>query len=164
MRELTADRLRAIMNYDLTTGVFTWLCRKGGTACKGATAGTIEINGYLRIGIDRHIYRAHRLAWLYVHGVWPTGEIDHIDGDKANNRIENLRDVSRMTNQQNMRGPHKRGNSGFLGVSRHASTGKWRARICINGKNKSLGLYASKEDASSAYINAKRNFHQGSTL
>lgn len=164
MSKLTAERLREVLAYDPESGLFTWSARTGGSATKGRAAGTVDERGYLRIGVDRRVYRAHRLVWLYVFGKWPSSEIDHIDGDKSNNRISNLRDVSRQVNQQNLRHPHKRGGSGALGVSKHASTGKWRARIWTNGKNKSLGLFDTKDLASDAYLSAKREHHEGATL
>lgn len=164
MCELTAERLRQVLAYDKDTGAFTWLSRTGGTSKEGIAAGTFDERGYLRIGLDGRVYRAHRLAWMYVFGTWPSGEIDHIDGDKSNNRFTNLRDVSRQVNQQNQRRAHKRSGSGTLGVSMHASTGKWRARIWVNGKNKSLGLFESKDLASAAYAIAKREHHEGSML
>jgi hypothetical protein len=164
MAQLTAERLREALLYDAGSGLFTWAIRTGGTASIGRVAGTMDSQGYTRIGIDGHVYRAHRLAWLFVTGDWPANEIDHIDGNKSNNQLSNLRDVSRQMNQQNQRRPHKRGGSGSLGVSMHQSTGKWRARIWTNGKNKSLGLFDTKDMASAAYAGAKREHHEGSTL
>ncbi len=164
MRDLTAERVRELLDYDMESGAITWRKRTGGTARMGLHAGTTDNSGYTRIGIDRRIYRAHRLVWLHVHGAWPVGEIDHIDGDKSNNRLSNLRDVSRTLNQQNLRKAHKRSASKTLGVSQHAATGKWRARIWVNGKNKSLGLYSTKAEASATYVAAKRVHHEGATL
>lgn len=160
MADLTAESLRSVLRYDAETGVFTWLSGR----CKGAEAGTVDARGYIRIGIARRIYKAHRLAWLYVHGAWPTNEIDHIDGDHGNNRLANLRDVPRQVNQQNLRRPHKRGRSGILGVSLHKQSGKWRARVWVNGRNKSLGLFERAEEAKASYVAAKRQEHEGSTL
>lgn len=163
MRELTPQRLHELLHYSPDTGVFTWRVRRSGTAGVGSTAGTLD-RGYIYIGIDRRIYPAHRLAWLYMTGSWPTNEIDHMDGEKTNNRISNLRDVCREINQQNLRKAHSRNSCGLLGVSLHRSTGKWRARLWTGGKNKSLGLFDSPEEAHSHYVAAKREIHIGGTL
>jgi hypothetical protein len=160
---LTAERLRELLAYDPETGVFSWRVNRP-RAAQGAPAGTADGRGYIRIGVDGGIYRAHRLAWLYMTGQWPEEEVDHKDGDKANNRWANLRDVPRAANQQNLRRPHKRGTSGALGVSAHKATGKWRARLWKDGKCKSLGLYDTQEAAHAAYVEAKRTEHQGCTL
>lgn len=162
--ELTAERLREMLHYDLSTGRFVWRQRSGSTGKAGATAGTVDGRGYIRIGLDHRVYRAHRLAWLYVHGEWPAGEIDHINGDKQNNRLVNLRVVSRSENQQNLRTAHRRNSSDTLGVSLHIATGKWRARIWTGGRNKSLGLFPTKEQAHARYVEAKRELHTGATL
>lgn len=161
---LTAKRLRELLEYQPDTGLFVWLCRTGGTGKAGAIAGTIDSFGYVRIGIDGRVYRAHRLAVFYMNGAWPINEVDHCDGDKANNRWENLRDVPRITNQQNQRKPHRRGSSGFLGVSLHEETGRWRSRIWVNGRNVSLGLHDTPNEAHAAYVLAKREIHEGNTL
>lgn len=163
MAELTSARLRELLNYDPETGIFTWAVART-RAAKGTPAGTIDGRGYIRIGIDGGIYRAHRLAYLYMTGAWPVNEVDHLDGGTGNNRWANLRDVPRTVNQQNMRAAHKRGASGSLGVSLHKGTGKWRARVWKAGKNKSLGLYATREEAYAKYVEAKRIHHEGNTL
>jgi hypothetical protein len=113
--------------------------------------------------VDGKEYRVHRLAWLHVHGVWPSAEIDHIDGIRTNNAIANLRDVDRATNCQNMRKalPANKG-SGLLGV--YPSDNKWRARITVNNRAVGLGTFDSKETAHEAYLAAKRTLHGGCTI
>ena len=162
MRDLTAERLRELLHYEPETGAFTWR-RDAGTARAGRVAGTMD-KGYVRIGIDGDIHKAHRLAFLYVNGRWPLGEVDHLDGARSNNAWPNLRDVSRTVNQQNQRKAHRRGGSGLLGVSLHKATGKWRARVWVGDGNKSLGLFDTRDAAHEAYIHAKREFHKGCTL
>lgn len=153
---LTAKRLREVLSYDPITGEFRWLISSNHIAV-GSTAGTIESQGYCQIKVDQRIYKAHRLAWLYMHGVWPTNQIDHEDGVKANNIFTNLRQA---TNTENMLNLPKRATNktGFKGVSVHKTSGKFVAQAQINGKRKHLGLYATAELASEAYqASAKAN-------
>ena len=113
--------------------------------------------------IDEREYSAHRLAWLYVHGAWPTGQIDHINGDRGDNRISNLRDVTPALNTQNQRrAARSNKSSGLLGVT--ANRGRWLAQISIGGKSRNLGRYATPEEAHAVYVAAKRVLHAGCTL
>lgn len=163
MRELTAGRLREVLSYDPESGEFRWKVRLSARSVIGEIAGTTDERGYIRICIDRNIQRAHRLAWLYMHGAWPAQEIDHLDGDKQNNRIANLRDVARAVNQQNQRSANRQSRSGLRGVKLH-KTGKWHARIWANGRSESLGLHDTADLAYAAYLKAKRQHHEGNTL
>lgn len=162
---LTAQRLRLLLDYDETTGVFTWSSRihnepqrYSGRLRKTRIAGTI-LNGYVVIRIDGRGYKSHRLAWLYTHGEWPTHEIDHIDGNKTNNAIANLRDVTRTVNAQNLHKPSKRNTSGYIGVHRYGQ--QWRAYIGASNKLIYLGAFNDKEEAKRAYDDAKRIHHVG---
>ena len=106
--DLTAEKLHSILHYDPATGQFTWKWRINGRMrpdprCLGKIAGTKNKSGYVAIGIDGKLYRAGRLAWLYFYGSWPTNTIDHINHDRTDNRICNLRDI---TNAENVR--HRR--------------------------------------------------------
>jgi hypothetical protein len=118
--------------------------------------------GYWRIDVAKKQYFAHRLVWAFYHGVWPRFEIDHINGEKQDNRIENLRDVSRQTNKQNIRKAN-RNNNGLLGTHLYAN-GRWKASINIDGVNTHLGYFDTTEIAHEAYLAAKRKHHAGSTL
>src|SRR5712671_2076486 len=111
---LRAERLRALLDYAPETGLFYWRVRRG-SAAAGREAGTLAPGGYPVIAIDRALHYAHRLAWLYVHGEHATGEVDHVNGDPADNRIANLRQCSRRENARNMR---VRNATGFKGVCR----------------------------------------------
>jgi len=115
--------------------------------------------GYLRIRIFDKAYLAHRLVWLYHKGAWPTGEVDHINGNRSDNRIENLRDVPKIENARNRR-PSAANTSGITGVHRVGK--KWRARICVNGKCISLGNFDTIEDAAAAraVANERFGFHE----
>lgn len=155
------NRLRELLAYDQETGVFTWLVgRKKASA--GSLAGSQNSRGYMEITIERKKHYAHRLAWAYVHGHFPKGQIDHRDGDRSNNSISNLRDATSTINNQNKRGPRSDNKSGFLGVSKHGR--QWRAEIMICGENLRLGLFNTPELAHTAYINAKRQHHAGCTI
>lgn len=159
--ELTQDRLKEVLHYDSETGVFTWTSRVGSKVVVGAEAGTTKTeNGltYVGIGLDYKMYKAHRLVWLYVNGSWPEGGLDHIDGDGANNRIENLRPCNQTQNMQNVRA-HKGSASGLLGVSWESRTKKWRAQIKAGDYHKRLGRFDDKIQAHQAYLVAKAQLH-----
>lgn len=100
MPKLTVERLRAVLSYDAETGVFVWRVSSKGTAA-GAIAGAKLGTGYTTITVDQERFLAHRLAWFYVHGRWPADQIDHIDGDRRNNAIANLREATNQANQWN---------------------------------------------------------------
>lgn len=163
---LTAERLRELFTYSPETGAFKRRIDAGrwGRIKAGSSAGGVDTEGYLAIRIDGHIYRCHRLAWLYVTGEWPTKLVDHRDGVRANNRFANLRDESRQVNQENMHGPMSSNTTGFLDVHFHKAAQKFEAFINVKGKKKYIGLFDSAEEASEAYLKAKRVFHSGCTI
>ena len=160
---LTPERLRQVLSYETDSGVFRWIASVG-VVKQGAIAGCKGSHGYIQICIDRRLYLAHRLAWLYVHGSWPTRQLDHIDGDKKNNRIVNLREVTNAENHQNTRRPRSNSQSGFLGVSLHKQTGRWLAQIMVLGRKKHLGLFDTAEEAHGVYLAAKSKLHPFQTL
>jgi len=160
---LTQARLRALLEYDQTEGVFRWLVYYGGLTV-GSAAGTMNTNGYMVIGIGGQKYRTHRLAWLYTHGVWPTDTIDHMDCDRTNNRISNLRAVPHCINMQNMRQATKANALGELGVYWSNKRKGYMASVSLNNKKKRRGPYKTQARASLAYIDMKRSLHVGCTL
>ena len=95
---LSPARLRELLAYDQDTGEFSWRVNRGGGARAGDAAGHLSSSGYVVIKFGFTAKKAHRLAWLYQYGVWPNGELDHIDGNKKNNRVENLEYVTRQEN------------------------------------------------------------------
>lgn len=154
--DLTAQRLRELLYYDPETGSWTWRLKVHGTTKPGDLAGCAARN-YWVIGINRRIYLAHRLAWLYMTGVWPRLHVDHIDGDGQNNRWSNLRDVDRCINLQNRRAADTDSRSGKLGV--HKGSASWIAEIGFFGQRHYIGTYETSEDAHAAYLAAKRELH-----
>lgn len=163
--DITFERVMETLVYDQYAGTFTWRidrgCVKAGTAT--GTPGSAR-NGYLRIYLDGRSYSLHRLAWLYVFGEHPSGEIDHIDGNKLNNKISNLRVLDRSKNQQNLRCAHKDNATGFLGVSFNKKNRKFTAHITIKGENRYLGSFFCAQEAHSAYLEEKRKHHEGCTI
>lgn len=145
---LTADRLREAVSYDPETGIFR---RKQPTrrVRVGSVCGSPDTNGYLLFRIDAKRYLAHRLAWLYSYGVWPSGDIDHINHDTSDNRLVNLRDVTRSTNMHNMRKPRHNA-SGVRGVCFDSTSRRWMAYVQVDRKFKNLGRFEKKEDAAVA--------------
>lgn len=161
---LTQERLLEVLDYDRETGVFRWRIARGSKIKAGSVTGTKDRDGYLVIWIDYVRYKAHQLAWFYVHGEWPRGVIDHRNGERADNAIANLRDVSREVNQQNMRRATVSSKTGVLGVSFDASRMKFAAYISVDGRTKRLGRFQTADEASAAYLAAKRQLHPGNTL
>lgn len=160
---LSPDYLRFRLGYEPETGVFVWRALPSNTKRIGTVAGTTDRKGYRSICIDQTLHKAHRLAWLYVHGVAPVGEIDHINGNKSDNRIANLRDVSVRVNRENRRFHDSDSRIPLLGVSmtRH---GKYRATIVVSKRQIHLGCYGSASEAHAAYLKSKRELHEGCTL
>ncbi|MHC9085391.1 HNH endonuclease [Luteimonas sp. RIT-PG2_3] len=127
-------------------------------------AGTKRKDGYavlkITVGGRKKNVLAHRAAWAVVNGVWPTHQIDHVDGDPGNNRISNLREATGSLNQQNRRKQKPPASSRFMGVSWSKSASKWQARIQPpDCKRISLGFFDTEESAAAAYVEAKRPVH-----
>lgn len=154
---MTQERLKELLAFDAETGTFTNLVDRGG--CKvGSVAGSVKRHGYVSIELDGKRYYAHRLAWLYVHGEFPSGYIDHKDGDGLNNRMENLRAATPSDNQCN-RKPDARNTSGVRGVTWSKAACKWMAQIAKGGRNHYLGLFADIKDAEAAVTKARQELH-----
>lgn len=154
--DLTQERLRELIAYEPITGRFIWTkARRSVTV--GKEAGTINSRGYRNLCIDGTLYLAHRVAWFYMHGVWPE-QIDHINGNKADNRWENLRECTAAENGQNL-ALNPRNKVGLPGVFFNNTRNRWQASIQIAGKPKYLGRYKTAEEAGAAYIQAKARLH-----
>ena len=154
---LTPDRLRQLVIYDPLTGAFMRLR-------DGSDIGHKTARGYCALRIDGRTYLAHRLAWLYANGVWPSFGLDHIDGCKTNNRLSNLREADQVANLQNQRRPHADNSTGILGVSWDAKNKRFRASIRYNGRTRNLGRYETSEQARTVYLQAKQQYHVGAVL
>ena len=163
-QQLSIEVVGSLLTYCSDTGMFTWKEKPAVGVSVGSQAGSISRTGYRRIRIRGKGCQAHRLAWLLVKGVWPEGHIDHINGDRMDNRISNLRQVTCQQNAENRRSPSASNKSGYLGVSWCATDKKWKAQIFSRGKCKSLGRFDSAEIAHQAYLSAKRAIHEGCTI
>ncbi len=155
---LTAERLRELLDYDPRTGRMTRRVTRGSNALAGGEAGSINGKGYVDVRVDGRRYRRSRLAWLHVTGAWPTQECDHRNGVKDDDRISNLRDVSRAENNRNARSWNQHGVKGVCFHARKRAR-PWEASIWMAGKRKSLGYFATKTEAAGAYTEASKRQH-----
>lgn len=154
---LTQERLKELLDYDPETGVFVWKINKGRIKA-GTPTGYRHSGGYLRIKINYVHYFAHRLAWLYMYGYWPKHEIDHINRIRNDNRINNLRAVTRQENRLNT-SKSVANTSGYVGVTWHKQNRYWAAQITIRGKHMHLGGFDTPEEAHLVYAKAKEELH-----
>jgi hypothetical protein len=160
MRELTVDLLNHLFEYDKETGNLIWKIKpssRGHHVKAGDIAGTLKSHGYLCVGINYNSYRAHRLIFLMHKGYLPK-TIDHINGDKLDNRIENLRAATVGQNQHN-RKTNANNTSGYKGVSWSKAQKKWTARITLERKIIHLGYFANVEEAAEVVRKAREELH-----
>lgn len=152
---LSAERLREVVSYCPDSGCMIWRVPLSRNSKVGHEVGSIGAKGYRMVGIDHRYYLVHRLAWLYHFGCWPSEFIDHINGDKSDNRIANLRAA---TNSQNLRNMPltKRNKSGVKGVCWHAKRRRWVAEIRVDTKLKHIGYFSDLNEAARAYENVAR--------
>lgn len=155
---LTIEQLKQALHYDPESGLFTWLATTTNRVKVGATAGYLQKRGYLTIGIGGKRWPAHRLAWLYMTGELPKGQIDHVNRVRTDNRFANLRQASNAENQHNA-SMRKNNRSGVHGVSWDKKSGKWLAKICINRKQKFLGHFSTLDAAKDARLAAEQLLH-----
>lgn len=157
-KALSHEYLTKVLEYEPESGVFIWKIRVSQAVKPGDIAGSVNKNGYLFIKVGKYIYRAHRLAWFYFYGQWPPIEnyqIDHIDGNRLNNSIKNLRLASNAKNARNHK-LYSHNTSGISGVSFAEANNKWKATIRYNGKNIHLGYFTSFEEAVKARVIAEK--------
>ena len=148
------EKLKALLAYDQENGGLVWKSAPNFRVAVGSKAGAPGSNGYRSVGCNDRHYREHRVVWLLVHGEWPQRFIDHIDGDRGNNRIENLRLCTLSENNQN------RPDGSVVGASKNKKTGKWAAMIKVQNRRTWLGIFDTKEEAIKAYLEAKPKFHR----
>lgn len=162
---ISQNDLKTMLHYAPETGVFVWLVPPSNFMRPGDKAGNKNSqNFYVTIKVKRRVFRAHHLAWLYVHGEWPAHQIDHINGDRSDNRIANLRLATPSENAQNKRKCGTRNSTGYLGATFHKQSGKFQAQIKYDGKARHLGLYDTPEQAAAVYLKAKREHHPFCTI
>lgn len=149
--KISHEQLKEFLSYDPETGVFRRLKAKG-RARAGDVVGYLEPNGYWRIYLGGEMISAHRLAWFYVYGQWPLNQIDHINRNRSDNRIANLRDVTRAVNLKNR---PVYGAVPFLGVTLTRSGRRFASQITINRKTRYLGSFKTAEEAHQAYLSAQ---------
>lgn len=147
---LSADRLRELLTYHPGCGLFTWN-RSRGSRGKGVIAGNMNTSGAIQVQIDKEVYVAHRLAWLYMTGVFPENEIDHENLEPADNRWVNLRPATHAQNCWNRRRPASN-TSGFKGVCWHAVMNKWCASIMYLGTSETIGYFDDPQSGHAAYV------------
>ena len=158
MTDITYEELIKLLEYNPSTGDFLWK-RSRGTAFAGNVAGTLNTHGYKVIKIANKSYKAHRLAWLYCFQEWPQNMIDHINGDRNDNRLDNLREATQGQNMQNQSKPQSRNKSGCLGVHWCIRDHKWIAKIGFDGRQKFIGRFDTPELAHQAYLAVKSQVH-----
>lgn len=161
MTHVTQAELKALYHYSPETGVFTRVVSHANGLKAGTVAGCRQSGRviYLVIKIKQRLYMCHRLAWLYMTGAFPSGVIDHINGNGTDNRFCNLRDVSNCQNLQATLKPPRNNTSGFKGAYWSKKQGKWVAGISIHNKRKYIGSFDSPEEAHQAYLAVKREVH-----
>ena len=159
---LTAEQLRAILDYDPKTGIFTWRHRpdyrkEWNGRYVGKPAGT-TYGRYTIISIEKRRYVSGRLAWLWVHGEWPSDFIDHKNGDKADDQIDNLRVATKSQNNANIGTPVSN-TSGLKGASWDKRSGRWHAQISYQKQHLFLGYFKTAWEAHCAYCEAAAMLH-----
>ena len=155
---LTLERAKELLQYDPDTGLITWKKSVNSRSSPGSEAGCASSIGYRRMKIDCGRYLAHRIAWLLYYGYWPIGQIDHIDNNRSNNAINNLRDCCGSQNQQNQ--PIRKSNrSGIKGVSWCSTNKKWHVQARTPGVIHQGGYFSDIEEAGRAAIELRNRLH-----
>lgn len=160
MMMITKKEVMKLLDYDESTGVFTWKVSNRKRVKVGTEAGTVMVTNagksYRRIKINGKIYYAHRLSWLILYGEFPEDQIDHIDGNGLNNRADNLRSVSHADNGKNQR-KCRTNTSGVMGVTWHRA--KWMVRMVINGRRTFIGYFKSFDEAMKVRKAAEKTYN-----
>lgn len=160
----TQERLNELFDYEQASGKLLWKRFMGGRAKAATEAGNARADGYIRVKVDGTLFLAHRLIWVIETGSQPQNTIDHINGNRGDNRFSNLRDVTHAENLQNLKKARSDSSTGLQGVTRDQRDGAYMAYIRTNGKSRSLGRFKRPEDAHQAYLVAKRIEHSTCTI
>lgn len=155
---ITQEKVQSLFNYDPETGIFTRKVKTTGKTKVGQIVGYDNKSGYKKISIDNKLYFAHRLAWLYIYGEWPEKGIDHINRNRSDNRICNLRLANQSENTQNNE-KNKNNTSGYRGVTFCKATNKWISQIMINYKHVRIGKFDTPEIAHEQYVQMAKKLH-----
>lgn len=158
MDTITHSDLVALMSYDPDTGIMRWREYKYPRR-EDRAVGFTHLEGYVCTKIKRRTYKLHRLAWFYVHAEWPPDQVDHINGDRADNRIANLRLATQSQNRTNA-AVNRDNRLGIRGVRRQANNHRYEARITHAGKQIFLGRFLTVEEAVAARTAAETRFHK----
>lgn len=156
------ELIKSVLNYNKNTGVFTWIKKRSGFKV-GSVAGSLTKLGYVQIGLFGDTYLAHILAWIYTYGELPTKNIDHRNGIKSDNRIDNLREATTLQNAQNRSAKSDASTSGYRGVEKRPR-GRWAAKIVVDGVVMSLGIYNTPEEASKVGEAARKKLLNGFSI
>jgi hypothetical protein len=157
VKPITRQEAEKVLSYSPQTGVFTWVCRVGTRRAAGDVAGYLHSTGCITIGLNKKHIKAHRLAWLFVYDEWPAGDIDHINGNRTDNRIENLRIATKTQNAQNQR-RGTRNKHGLLGI-KQTPCGNWTSSIRVDGVLHHIGTFHTAQEAHTAYVKTKQRVH-----
>ena len=153
----TPDELREMLRYDPNTGELFWkITTRNGKGVAGNRAGSFDKSGYRKVNVKYRNYLEHRVSWAIHHGMWPSGLLDHINGDGTDNRIANLRPATGTQNRWNS-AANRNNTTGFKGVTRNGD--RFMAQLQTGGRNKNLGRYKTAEEASTAYQRACKEHH-----
>lgn len=154
---ITQERLKQLLSYDPDTGVFVWIEHYRRPDMVGRIAGSLGGGGYICICVAGQKYKAHLLAWLFVHGSWPSRHLDHKNRVKTDNRIDNLREASKAQNEQN-KGIRSSNTSGQTGVYWSGAAKKWQAYITVDQRARYLGVFTEKQQAIDVRLKAERQY------
>lgn len=161
---ITPQEVLDRLDYCPQTGVFRWRVTRSSRARAGQEVGSWDLHGYKTVRLNGDSYKLHRLAFVCMTGQWPAGDVDHINGNRSDNRWENLRDVPRSVNLQNQRKATNNRSTGLLGAYYDKRKSVYYSRISIGNKSVHLGQFSTAQEAHAAYIAAKRELHEGNTL
>jgi len=154
---MTQKILKELLSYDSETGLFKWIVNRNHLAKTGDIAGSIKVTGYREMDVNGERHQAHRLAWLYVYGKFPKEELDHINHNRSDNRLCNLREVTHADNCRN-RAKQSNNKSGINGVWWHKATKRWQASIGVDGYKLCLGFFSDKNEAKRARERAEKEY------